>query len=121
MNPSHAALWSSSSNSHYRTTHHQRTKQRGREDWIWEDNLDGKGSYTWEEILAGRNRLPWEQVETARRAEAAGERNQRYEGTQLARKPERQPQQKIFGGIQGVWGSQVEDLSPLPVLTGASM
>jgi hypothetical protein len=59
--------------------------------------LDGKGCYTWEEILAGRDRLPWEQVEAARRAEAAGEMSQRYEGTWLARKPERQPP-KCLGG-----------------------
>ena len=59
--------------------------------------MNGKGSYTWEEILAGRDHLPWEQVEAARRAEAAGEGNQRYEGTRLARKPERQPQYFFLG------------------------
>ena len=120
----HAALWSSSpspNDNHYRTTHHQRTKQRGREDWTWEDILDGKGSYTWEEILAGRDCLPWEQVEAAWRAEAAGKGNQRYEGTRLARKPERQPPNIFWGGgTRGVWRSQVGDLSPLPVLTMAS-
>ena len=49
MNTYHAALWSapSSSDERYRTTHHQRTKQRGKEDWTWEDILDGKGSYMW--------------------------------------------------------------------------
>ena len=79
MNTYHAAPWSSTpSNSRYRTTHHQWTKQRGElEEWTWEDILNGKGSYTWEEILAGRDRLPWDQVEAARRAEAAGEGNQR--------------------------------------------
>ena len=66
--------------------------------------LDGKGCYTWEEILAGKDRLPWEQVEAARRAEAAGERNRRYEGTRLARKPERQPQKCIGEGAQGKYG-----------------
>ena len=109
MNTYHAAHWSDISYSsseededkRYRITHHQRTKQRGngqqhqeqryKEEWTWEDILDGKGCYTWEEILAGRDRLPWEQVEAARRAEAAGEGNQWYEGTRLARKPERQP------------------------------
>ena len=53
--------------------------------------MDGKGCYTLEEILAGRDRLPWEQVAAARRAEAAGNGSQRFEGTRLARKPERQP------------------------------
>ena len=64
-NTYHAALWSSpsSTNGRYRTTHHKQTKQRGeKEEWTWEDILDGKGSYTWEEILAGRDRLPWEQL-----------------------------------------------------------
>ena len=51
-----------------------------KEEWTREDILNGKGSYTWEEILAGRDRLPWEQVEAARRAEEAGEGNQRYGG-----------------------------------------
>ena len=37
-----------------------RTKQRGKEDWTWEDILDGKGSFTCEEILAGKDGLPWE-------------------------------------------------------------
>ena len=59
--------------------------------------MNGKGCYTWEEILAGRDRLPWEQVEAARRADAAGERSQRFEGTRLARKPERQTP-KYLGG-----------------------
>jgi hypothetical protein len=80
INTYHAAPWSSpsSTNSRYRTTHYQRIKQRGKkEEWTWEDILDGKGSYTWEEIQAGRDHLPWEQVEAARRAEAAGEGNQR--------------------------------------------
>jgi hypothetical protein len=66
-------------------THHQRTKQRGnkqqqeqryKEEWTWEDILDGKGCYTWEEILAGRDRLPWEQVEADRRVEAAAKGSQ---------------------------------------------
>ena len=57
-----------------RTTHHKRTKRRGREEqteWTWEYILEGKGSWTWEEILAGKDRLPWKQVEAARKAEAA--------------------------------------------------
>ena len=52
----HAALWStSSSDDRDRTSNHKRTKQRGKEDWTWEDILDGKGSWTWE-ILAERDR-----------------------------------------------------------------
>ena len=74
MNTYHAAPWSSPSSSEcrYRTTHHQRTKQLGEEDWTWEQ------------------------------AEAAGEGNRRYEGTRLARKPEKQPPpQKQIGGYTG--------------------
>ena len=52
--------------------------------------MDGKGSRTWEEILARRDHLPWEQVEAARKAEADRKGAQRYEGTRLAQKPERQ-------------------------------
>ena len=126
----HAAFWSASPSteeSRNRITHHKRTKRRGdrqrkqeqrKEELTWDDVLDGKGCYTWEEILAGKDRLPWEQVEAARRAEAAGERSRRYEGTWLARKPERQPQKCIVGGTQEVWRSQVGDLRQLPVLTG---
>ena len=62
--------------------------------------MNGKGCYTWEEILAGKDRLPWEQLEAARRAEETGERNRRYEGTRLARKPERLTQ-KCLGGAKG--------------------
>ncbi|KAM9552338.1 uncharacterized protein ACWYII_032643 [Salvelinus alpinus] len=83
----------------YRTTHQPRAKQRSqrrkgqekKEQWTWDDVLDGKGVYTWEEILAGRDRLPWEQLEALRRAEATGERNRSYEGTRLARKPKKPP------------------------------
>ncbi|KAM9407747.1 uncharacterized protein ACWYII_027556 [Salvelinus alpinus] len=87
------------SDSPYRITHHTRAKQRSqrskgqekKEQWTWDDILDGKGCYTWEEILAGRDRLPWEQLEALRRAEATGERNRSYEGTRLARKPKKPP------------------------------
>ncbi|KAM9421114.1 uncharacterized protein ACWYII_021341 [Salvelinus alpinus] len=88
--------------SRYRITHqHAKTKRQGKtkrskgqerkEQWTWDDVLDGKGCYTWEEILAGRDRLPWEQVEALRRAEATWERNRSYEGTRLARKPKKPP------------------------------
>ncbi|KAM9405826.1 uncharacterized protein ACWYII_028930 [Salvelinus alpinus] len=89
------------SDSPYRITHNARTKRQGKtqrskgqekkEQWTWDDILDGKGCYTWEEILAGRDRLPWEQLEALRRAEATGERNRSYEGTRLARKPKKPP------------------------------
>ena len=116
----HAAPWSSpsSTNGRYRTTHHQRTKQRGKEDWTWEDILDGKGSYTWEEIQAGRDRLPWEQP---------GERRQQEKGTGDTREhcwqgsPRGSCPPKNVGGTQEVWQSQVGDLSHLPVLTVAIM
>ena len=82
----HAAPWSSSFNSRDRTSHNQRTKQRGKEDaWTWEEILESKG--------------PWRQAREYRRPreelEAAKAEQQHYEGTRLARKPERQPQ-KLF-------------------------
>ena len=121
MSNHHAAIWSDSLSTderRYRITHHTRTERRGnrqrqqeqrKEDelfgeWTWEDVLDGKGCYTWEEILAGRDRLPWEQVEALRRAEAAGDRSRRYEGTRLARKPEKQPKNIIGGGAYREYG-----------------
>ncbi|KAM9395987.1 uncharacterized protein ACWYII_033859 [Salvelinus alpinus] len=89
------------SDSPNRITHHAKTKrqretkrskgQERKEQWTWDDVLDGKGVYTWEEILAGRDRLPWDQLEALRRAEATGERNRSYEGTRLARKPKKPP------------------------------
>jgi hypothetical protein len=88
MNTYHAAPWSPSYDRRYRRSHHKRTKQRGQEDWTWEDILDDKGSWTWEEILAGRDRLPWEQVEAAR------ESRQR-------RKHERQPPNVFWGWHTG--------------------
>ena len=96
--------------------HEQRKEDELFGEWTWEDVLDGKGCYTWEEILAGRDRLPWEQVEALRRAEAAGDRSRRYEGTRLARKPESQPQTFLGGGGSGrVWQSQGSDLSQHPL------
>ena len=53
-NTSHAAFWSSSPSTNekrYRTTHHNRTKQRGNQEqrvldsWTWEKILDGKGPW----------------------------------------------------------------------------
>ena len=102
-----------------RRTHHKRTKQRVQEkqtSWTWDKILDGKRSWTWEETLAGKDRLPWKQGEIAQ------EERRRYEGTRLARKPERQPQNKnVFGGTRGDWLSQVGDLSQLLMLTVGSV
>ena len=102
MNTYHAALWSMPSDERRdRTTHHKKTKQRGQEEWTWEDILNGKGSWMWEDILAGRDRLPWEQTEAARR-------EQFYKWSRLARKPERQLHKNILEGahreIGGVRG-----------------
>ena len=126
----HAAPWSG----HFpddvrdRTTHHKRTKQRGKEDWTWEDILNGKGSWTWEdilngkgswtweEILAGKDHLPWEQVEASRKAEAASKGAHRYEGTEASSDDPQQeassddprqeassddPRQEVVGSIPG--------------------
>ena len=43
----------------------------------------------------------WEQVEAERKAKAAGKGAQRYEGTWLARKPERQPPKMFWGDGNG--------------------
>ena len=126
----HAAVWSDSPPPHEnrdRITHRKRTKQRVDRQEQPKEELRIKDFWTWGEILDRRG--PWakpgecsrpkvEQVEAARRAEAAGERSQRYEGTRLARKPGSQPQKCLGGGSQGVWLRQVGDLRKLPVLTG---
>jgi hypothetical protein len=66
--------------------------------------------------MAGDKTLPWKQVEIAQ------EELQRYEGTQIARKPERHPQLLFFGGgTRGDELSQVGDLSQLLVLTVGSV
>ena len=79
-----------------RTSHQQRTTQHGREDsWTWEEILDGKGPWR----QAGEYRHPREELE------AVKAERQRYEGTRLARKPERQPPQ-LFG--EGHTGSVAE-------------
>ena len=48
-------------------------------------------SWTWEEVMARDKTLSWRQVEIAQ------EEWRRYEGTRLARKPERQPQDLFCG------------------------
>ena len=109
----HAAVWSDSPSPYEnrdRITHRKRTKQRVNRQEQPKEEMRNKDFWTWEEILDGRG--PWakpgecsrpkvEQVEAARRAEAAGERSRRYEGTWLARKHERQPQKCIGGGHTG--------------------
>ena len=71
MNTYHAACWSDDSyssssdeeDSRYRTTHHQRTKQRGRMDsWTWEEIFDGKGPWA----QPGEYRRPKEELEEAK-------------------------------------------------------
>ena len=94
MNTFHAALWStlpSTDDERYRTPHQRRTKQRGQEDWTWEEILEGEGPWT----RAGEYRRPREQMEAAR-----AERRL-YEELAQRRKHERQPPQFIFGEIGG--------------------
>ena len=91
MNTYHAAPWSSSpspDDGRYRTTHHQRTKQRGKMDsWTWEEILDGRGP--WAQL--GEYRRPKEELEAAR-----AERRH-YEELARGNGHERQPQ-NFFGG-----------------------
>ena len=115
MNTYHAALWSDSSSSdvdsHYRTTHHQRTKQHGMEERRVQDSwtLDGQGPWR----QAGEYRRPKEELEAAKaerwqyEASAAGTRGS--------------PHIFLGGGTLGDWRSQAIDLSQLPVLTGSSV
>ena len=122
MNYNHAAFWSSSPSteeSRYRTTHHNRTKRRGdrqrqqeqrKEEWTWEDELDGKGPWA----QPGEYRRPKEELEAAKAERRWYEEAARWRGW----KPESQPQKCIGGGTQEVWQSQVGDLRQLPVLTG---
>ena len=95
-----------------RTTHHKNTKQRGQEEWTWEDILNGKGSWTWEEILAGRDRLPWEQTEAAI-----------LQGVTASTEAREAAPPPIFwgGSTRGDWRRQGLDLSQLPVLTVGSV
>ena len=103
MSNQHAALWSPLYDSRYRTTHHQRTKQRDQE-WTWEDILDGKGPGS----QAGEYCRPREEIEAAKAERRYYEALYQPQG-----KCERQPPR----GTRGDWQSQVGDLSQLPVLT----
>ena len=106
MNTYHAAPWSSPSpdNRRYRTTHHQRTKQRGeRDSWTGEQRYL-EYETTWEEIerwSVDSGRVPepaWDSLEQCeegyRRMELATQTRQRN-------RHERQLPQKIFGGHTG--------------------
>ena len=96
----HAAPRSPPYDDRDRTTHHKRTKQREKEEqrlmgkWTWEEILDGAGPWPqpWE------YRCPKEELEAAKAERRCYEEKyrrieeeRRYEGTRLARKPERQP------------------------------
>ena len=83
-----AAVWSDHYDAYDRPTHQKRTKQRRKEQ-----QEEYKESWTWEEILAGEG--PWRK---------AGEDRERYAGTRLARKPERQPPKTFGGGAHGKIG-----------------
>ena len=106
MDTYHAAYWSDPSFSsseekenRYRTTHQERTKQRGNErqryleKWTWEEILDGKGPWA----QAGKYRCPNEELE------AAKAERRRYEVRQRNRH-ERQPQNILGGGAHGECG-----------------
>ncbi|CDQ77970.1 unnamed protein product [Oncorhynchus mykiss] len=101
MNTNHAALWSSLSpdDNRYRTTHQKRTKRRGnrqrqqeqckKEEWTWEDELDGKG--------------PWAEPGEYRRPKAE------LEAAKAQRLEAREAVSKFLwgGGTRGVWRVQV--------------
>ena len=69
-------------------------EQRYKDFWSWEMILDGRGPWA----QPGEYRRPKEE------AEAAGDGSRRYEGTRLARKPEKQPQKIIGGGAYREYG-----------------
>ena len=105
MNTYHAALWStpSSSDERYRTTHHQRTKQRGKEE------QRGQGyETTWEEVerwSVDPGRVPEPTWDSMEQCEEGYRRMESARQTRLARKPERQPPpQKNWGVAHGECG-----------------
>jgi hypothetical protein len=112
MNTYHAAFWSMPSDeSRNRTTHHQRTKQCGQEEWTWEEILDWKGPWA----QAGEYHCPKEEME------AAKVERRRYEELAQRGKHKRQLPKTFFGGgTQGDWRGQGSDLSQLPVVTVGS-
>ena len=120
MDTYRAAYWSDPSYSSldeeeicYRTTHHNRTKQCGNQEQRVLDSL------TWEEILDGKG--PWAQAREYCRPreelEAVKAEWRRYHGSATGTRGS--PKNILGGGTQGVWLSQVGDLSQLPVLTVA--
>ena len=121
MYSNHAAPWTHHYDERDRITHNNRTKQCEKEEqtlWTWEEILDGKRSWTMEEILAGAG--PWTQPGEYRRSKMGKyrriEERRQYEGTRLARKPER-----LWGDTRGDWLSQVGYLSQLLMLTLGSV
>ena len=117
MNTYHAAPWSSSlspDDIRYRTTHHQRTKQRGNGQ---QQQRDLDYVTTWNEIERwsvdpGRVQEPaWDSLEQC---------EEEYRRMELARDqggPRGSPKNVLGGGTRGMWRSQVGDLRQLPVLT----
>jgi hypothetical protein len=86
----HAAPWSSFNVGRYRISHHQWTKQRGQEDWTWEEILEGAEPWT----RAKEYRRPKEQMEAAK-AERRG-----FEELAQRSKHERQPPNIFWGGTR---------------------
>ena len=92
----------------------QQQEQRYKEEWTWEDILDGKGCYSWGEILAGRDH--------GNRWRQPGERRQQVKGASALREhgwqgsPRSSPKNVLGGGTRGVWLNQVGNLSQLPML-----
>ena len=88
----------------------KRQQERHKEEWTWEDELDGDGPWTQPE----EHRRPKAELEAAKAERRWFEEAAPKQGW----KPECQPQKCIGGGTQEVWRSQVGDLRQLPVLTG---
>ena len=96
----HAAPWSHRYDERDRITYQTRTKQREKKEqhllgkWTWEEILDGAGPWT----QPGEYRRLKEELEAVKAERRYYdkyrriEEHRRYEGTRLARKPERQPQ-----------------------------
>ena len=83
-----------------RTSHHKRTKQRGKEEqcvrdsWTCEEVLDGKGPWR----QAGEFRRPKEEME------AAKAERRRYEEANHRSRHEKQLPKNCLGGAQGECG-----------------
>ena len=113
MNTYYAAPWSSSpspDDKRYRTTHQERTKQRGNGQ---QQRPELHDSWTWEEILD--DKVPWAQAGEYRRPKAELEAV-KAESWLEAR--EAAPKMYWGRGHTMRWRSQVGNLRQLPVLTG---